>query len=69
MKFTISEGQIYTHQDGDEYEVVKVTKDGVTLETSGNAFVFMDLHDLIEDIQNGVLTPSVEEEVEEEEDD
>ena len=69
MKLTISEGQIYTHQDGDEYEVVKVTKDGVTLETSDNAFVLMDLHDLIEDIQNGVLTPRVEEEVEEEEDD
>ncbi len=60
-------GQVYEHEDGDEYEVVKVTKDGVTFETSGDAIVRMNHDELMDQIQEGVLT--VSEDDDEEQDD
>lgn len=57
MKHIISVGQTYQHEDGDEYEVVKVSRDRVTFETSGDAVVHMDLDDFMDELDEGVLLP------------
>ncbi len=56
MKVLISVGQVYEHEDGEEYEVVKVTKGGVTFETSGDAVVHMDHDELMDHVQEGALS-------------
>ena len=65
MKYVISVGQTYQHEDGDEYEVVRKTKDSVTFETSSDSIVHMDLDELATDLQEGVLLPIVYEDAEE----
>ncbi len=44
MSHVISVGRIYRHQDGDDYEVIKVDRDGVSFETSSGSIVYME-HD------------------------
>lgn len=61
MKFKISEGQNYIHQDGEEYEVLETSKLGVMFSTSDDELVYMELPDLIESLEKGVLTLSDEE--------
>ncbi len=48
-------GEIYQHEDGDEYEVVKVNKDRVTFETSDGAIIHMNDDDLINELDKGIL--------------
>ena len=59
MKHVIALGQTYQHEDGDEYEVVKVTRDRVTFETSDDAIVHMDLDDLMKELDERALFLSV----------
>ena len=61
MKFRISEGQHYIHEDGEEYEVLETSKLGVTFSASDEELVYMELPDLIESLEKGVLTLSDEE--------
>ncbi len=74
MKHVIAIGQTYQHEDGDEYEVVKVSRDRVTFETSDDAIVHMDLDDLMKELDERALFLSVgyadaEEEGDEDEED
>jgi hypothetical protein len=69
MKYLISEGQHYIHADGDEYEVLNVSKTGVTFSTPANELVHMDIDDLVEHLDNDVLKLSDESENDEEDDD
>ena len=69
MKYVISVGQTYQHEDGDEYEVVRKTKDSVTFETSSDSIVCMDIDELMSDLEEGVLLPVVDTTGEEEDDD
>ena len=55
MSITISEGQLYVHQNGDEFEVLNVSKTGVTFGTSDDEVVYMKLPELIENVENDVL--------------
>ncbi len=59
MKHVIAIGQTYQHEDGDEYEVVRVTRDRVTFETPDDAIVHMDLDDLMKELDEGALFLSV----------
>ena len=59
MKHVIAIGQTYQHEDGDEYEVVKVSRDRVTFETSDDAIVHMGLDDLMKELDEGALFLSV----------
>ncbi len=65
MKYVISIGQTYQHEDGDEYEVVTIGKDRVTFETSGNSIVCTGIDELMSDLEEGVLLPIVNENGEE----
>lgn len=67
MSITISKGQRYVHADGDEYDVLDVSSNGVMFETSEDKLVYMDLPDLIENLESNVLTLS--DETEEDQDD
>ena len=69
MKHVISVGKTYQHEDGDEYEVVKVSRDRVTFETSGDAVIYMDVDDLMNELDEGALLPVVYEDAAEEGDD
>ncbi len=59
MKHIIWVGEIYQHEDGDEYEVVKVNRDRVTFEASDDAIVHMDLDDLMKELDERALFLSV----------
>ena len=67
MSITIFKGQHYVHADGDEYDVLDVSSNGVMFETSEDKLVYMDLPDLIESLESNVLTLS--DETEEDQDD
>ena len=69
MKHIISIGKTYQNENGDEYEVVRKTKDSVTFETSSDSIVHMDLDDFIGELEEGVLLPVVYEDAEDEVDD
>lgn len=69
MAHAISVGQMYQHEDGDEYEVVTIGKDRVTFETSSDSIVCMDIDELMSDLEEGVLLPIVDESDDEENDD
>ena len=69
MKYVISVGQTYQHEDGDEYEVVAVDKDRVTFETSGDSIVCTNIDELMSDLDEGVLLPIADANGEEEGDD
>ncbi len=69
MKHIISVGEIYQHEDGDEYEVVKVNKDRVTFEASDGAIIHMDDDDLIDELDKGILVLPVWQLVEQKGDD
>ena len=69
MAHAIYIGQMYQHQDGDEYEVVTVGRDRVTFETSSGSIVCMDIDELMSDLEGGVLLPIVDANGEEEDDD
>ena len=69
MKHVISVGQTYQHEDGAVYEVVRVSVDSVTFETSSDSIVHMDHDELVGDLDQGVLLPIVEASGEEEGDD
>lgn len=56
MKVQISESQVYDHESGEEYEVLRVTNQAVVFETSDGAVVQIDLDDVVADIATGVLT-------------
>jgi len=57
MKVSFSLGQVYDHESGEEYEVVRVRNQIVVFETSEGSVVHSDLDDAIDDIATGVLTP------------
>ena len=57
MKLRISLGQVYDHEDGEEWEVLKKSKDRVIFETSDDSVVQMDYEELVELVEDGVLTP------------
>ena len=57
MKVSISIGQVYDHESGEEYEVVRVRNQIVVFETSDGTVVHSDLDDVIDDIATEVLTP------------
>ena len=59
MIHIIAVGEIYQHEDGDEYQVVKVNKDRVTFEASDGAIIHMDHDDLINELDKGALFLSV----------
>ena len=61
MGHVISVGQTYQHQNGDEYEVIRMDRDSVIFETSNDAIVRMDLDELVSDLEEGVLLPMVDE--------
>ncbi len=69
MKHVIAMGQTYQHEDGDEYEVVKVNKDRVTFEASDGAIIHMDDDDLIDELDKGILVLAVWQLVEQKGDD
>ena len=69
MAHVISVGQMYQHQDGDEYEVVTAGRDRVTFETSSDRIVYMDHDELNGNLDDGVLLPIDEANGEEEGDD
>lgn len=69
MKHVIAVGQTYQHEDSDEYEVVRKTKDSVTFGTSSDSIVHMDLDELMSDLEEGVLLPIVDANGEEQDDD
>ncbi len=55
MIHIIAVGEIYQHEDGDEYQVVKVNKDRVTFEASDGAIFHMNDDDLIYELDKGIL--------------
>lgn len=57
MKYVISVGQTYQHEDGDEYEVVRKSKDSVTFETSSDSIVHMGLDEFVSHREEGILSP------------
>ncbi len=69
MKYIIEVDEIYQHEDGDEYEVVKVNKDRVTFEASDGAIIHMDHDDLIDELDKGILVLPVWQLVEQKGDD
>ncbi len=69
MKHIISIGKTYQHENGDEYEVVKLSRDHVTLETSDDAIVHMDLDEFTGELDEGAFLQVVYEDAEDEGDD
>ncbi len=62
MKLRISLGQVYDHEDGEEWEVLKKSKDRVTFETSDDSVVQMDYEELAGLVEDGVLAPREDDE-------
>lgn len=55
MKTVISEGQVYSHEDGSMYEVINVKPDKVTFRTSSSDLVQVDPASLFQDLDYGIL--------------
>ncbi len=60
MTYVISVGQVYRHEDGDEYEVVRADKDSVVFETSRGSVVCMEVDELISELNESALLPVVD---------
>ncbi len=57
MRVQISVGQVFDHESGQDWEVVRVSEQTVTFETSGGDRPRMDVDDVVADIATGTLVP------------
>ena len=55
MKVLISVGQVFDHESGQDWEVVRVTERTVTFETSDGDLPRMDIDDVVAYIADGTL--------------
>ena len=55
MRIRIFVGQVYDHESGQEWEVVRNLEQTVTFDTSDGDLVRMDENDVVADIATGVL--------------
>ena len=55
MKVQISVGQVFDHESGQEWEVVRITERTVTFETSVGDLMRMDIDDVVADIATDTL--------------
>ena len=55
MQNLISKGQIFVDADGDEVEVVRVSRNGVTLRTAEDELVIASVDAVLQDIASGDL--------------
>ncbi len=55
MRVQISVGQVFDHESGQEWEVVRVMERTVTFETSDGDLPRMDVNDVVADIATGTL--------------
>ena len=67
MRIRISVGQVYDHESGQEWEVVRVLERTVTFDTSDGDLVRMDEGDALADIATGTLVPQDDSDDEDEE--
>ena len=57
MRVQISVGQVFDHESGQDWEVVRVSERTVTFETSDGDRPRMDFDDAVADIATGTLVP------------
>ena len=57
MRVQISVGQVFDHESGQDWEVVRVAERTVTFETSDGDLPRMDVDDVVADIATGTLVP------------
>ncbi len=57
MRVQISVGQVFDHESGQDWEVVRVSERTVTFETSDGDLPRMDVDDVVADIATGTLVP------------
>ena len=57
MRVQISVGQVFDHESGQDWKVVRVSERTVTFETSDGDLPRMDVDDVVADIATGTLVP------------
>jgi len=55
VRIQIFVGQVYDHESGQEWEVVRILERTVTFDTSDGDLVRMDENDVVADIATGTL--------------
>ena len=65
MRVRISVGQVYDHENGHEWEVVRIEEGTVTFHMSDGDLVRMDEGDVVADIATGTLVLQDDEDEEE----
>ena len=57
MKHVVATGQLYVDDDGDTFEVVKITKTKLTLESADGERFISTPEDFIDDLESGQFEP------------
>jgi len=69
MKVQFFVGQVFDHESGQEWQVVRVSELSVTFDTPDGELVRMSIDDAVADIATGTLTPQDGSDDEDEDDD